>query len=299
MTYSASHKIKWLFNPPGAPWMGGTWERLIGSVKKAFRKAIGRKRLSFIEIYTVMTRIEAIINCRPLTKIDMDDMSKEIADSFWIKWTAEYLTALRDTHKINYKQRRHRTRVSEVGEIVLIENELLPRGQWSIGKMVENIKSADGLVRSAKVLTANGKVLIRSIIKLFPLEIRTKITETKEKGVKNLDISDEEDSDSESYKPHQMSNISESRLQTNKQRDTRNQRQERRVHPRFGEMRKDVRTKSLIAMALLCITLCTHMATEEAKAEISSNHLNCGNEIVSVKPHNKDIVICFDGRWQI
>uniref|UniRef100_A0A1I7WXN8 DUF5641 domain-containing protein n=1 Tax=Heterorhabditis bacteriophora TaxID=37862 RepID=A0A1I7WXN8_HETBA len=56
-----------------------------------------------------------------------------------IKWTAEYLTALRDTHKINYKQRRHRTSIPEIGEIVLIENELLPRGQWSIGKMIHII----------------------------------------------------------------------------------------------------------------------------------------------------------------
>lgn len=42
MSYCATEKIKWVFNPPGAPWMGGAWERLVGSVKKAFNKSIGR-----------------------------------------------------------------------------------------------------------------------------------------------------------------------------------------------------------------------------------------------------------------
>uniref|UniRef100_A0A1I7WXL8 Uncharacterized protein n=1 Tax=Heterorhabditis bacteriophora TaxID=37862 RepID=A0A1I7WXL8_HETBA len=114
------------------------------------------------------------------------------------------------------------------------------------------------------------------------------IEKTKEEGDKNLEIFDEEDSDSESYKPHQMSNISEPRLQIIKEGDTTNQRQGRKVHPRFGEMRKDVRRKSPIAMALLCITLLTHITTGEVKTQINSNNLNCDNGIVSVKPDNKD-----------
>ncbi|EYB93587.1 hypothetical protein Y032_0180g773 [Ancylostoma ceylanicum] len=75
-TYSASEGMKWIFNPPGSPWMGGVWERLVGSVKRCFSKAIGRKRLSFVDMTTTMTRVEAIINTRPLTKVSMSDLNE-------------------------------------------------------------------------------------------------------------------------------------------------------------------------------------------------------------------------------
>ncbi|KAK6735736.1 hypothetical protein RB195_018771 [Necator americanus] len=75
-TYCANERIKWIFNPPASPWMGGVWERLVGSVKKALNKSIGRRKLSFPEMCTVLTRIEAILNTRPLTKCDTDDITK-------------------------------------------------------------------------------------------------------------------------------------------------------------------------------------------------------------------------------
>ncbi|KAK6755285.1 hypothetical protein RB195_013950 [Necator americanus] len=76
MSYCASQRINWIFNPPGSPWMGGAWERLIGLTKKAFNKSIGRKRLSFADMCTVITRIEAILNTRPLTKVNSSDIAE-------------------------------------------------------------------------------------------------------------------------------------------------------------------------------------------------------------------------------
>lgn len=76
MTYSANAGIRWLFNPPGAPWMGGAWERMVGTVKKAFHKAIGRRRLTFTQLNTAMAQIEAIINTRPLAKSASSDLAK-------------------------------------------------------------------------------------------------------------------------------------------------------------------------------------------------------------------------------
>lgn len=70
----AKNRITWLFNPPGAPWMGGVWERLVGSVKSAFQQSVGRKRLSYSDMLTVVTRIEAIVNTRPLTAISTADI---------------------------------------------------------------------------------------------------------------------------------------------------------------------------------------------------------------------------------
>ncbi|KAL6729376.1 hypothetical protein Aduo_000434 [Ancylostoma duodenale] len=68
MSYCANQKIRWIFNPPAAPWMGGVWERLVRTVKQAFRKAIGRRKLSFTQMSTVIAQIEAVVNTRPLTK---------------------------------------------------------------------------------------------------------------------------------------------------------------------------------------------------------------------------------------
>lgn len=62
MSYSADNGIQWVFNPPASPWMGGVWERLVGSVKRCMRKSIGRKKLNFGQMCTVVATIEATIN---------------------------------------------------------------------------------------------------------------------------------------------------------------------------------------------------------------------------------------------
>ncbi|KAK6027214.1 hypothetical protein OSTOST_06757 [Ostertagia ostertagi] len=72
------------------------------------------------------------------------------------------------------KAQKHNAReIPEVGEIVLIEHELLPRGHWTCGRVVELVPSADGLIRSAKLKLPHWKApLTRPITKLYPLEIR-------------------------------------------------------------------------------------------------------------------------------
>ncbi|KHJ88515.1 integrase core domain protein [Oesophagostomum dentatum] len=224
MSYCASERITWIFNPPGSPWMGGAWERLVGLVKKAFNKSVGRKRLTFVEMCTVTARIEAIVNTRPLTKLNSSEISElplrpidflrgnlhfslpdhdnitvpndpdydpnliqtekqaieafkhseAIADKFWDSWSREYLTSLRDQQKIHLKQPRHLSRSPpEIGEIVIIEQELIPRGSWMYGKITEIITSKDGLIRTAKILQPNRKIIQRPLNKIFPLEIRS------------------------------------------------------------------------------------------------------------------------------
>ncbi|XGW27542.1 hypothetical protein V3C99_007836 [Haemonchus contortus] len=228
MSYSATKNIKWIFNPPAAPWMGGVWERLVGTVKKCISKTIGRKKLSYRKLTTMLTCIEAVVNTRPLTKVDPQDLTslplrpvdflqgnlkfslpessnsderedpsygeatitnmkqakealkfaEDVANSFWIKWHREYLTELRDTHKSSTKQTRHSSRSEpEIGEIVLIlPDEPVPRSNWPLGRIVEVVRSSDGLVRSAKVITSSGKTSHRPIAKLVPLEIRSSLT---------------------------------------------------------------------------------------------------------------------------
>ncbi|KHJ93252.1 integrase core domain protein [Oesophagostomum dentatum] len=224
MGYCAIKGIKWIFNPPASPWMGGVWERLVGSVKKCLRKSIGRKKLSFIDMNTALIRIEAIINTRPITKLNssvLDEIplrpvdflhgnlkfslpnaqnlvgrddtlyepdvihtvsqareamksSENLASKYWEHWSKEYLLGLRESQKIELKQKRHiRRTCPEIGEIVLIGEDILPRGCWSYGKITNVITSNDGLIRSAKVILPNRKIIHRPLNKIYPLEIRS------------------------------------------------------------------------------------------------------------------------------
>ncbi|GFU79810.1 integrase catalytic domain-containing protein [Trichonephila clavipes] len=58
-------KILWKFISPTAPWWGGWWERLVGTVKDLLKRTLGRSVLKYDELYTVLCDCESIINCRP------------------------------------------------------------------------------------------------------------------------------------------------------------------------------------------------------------------------------------------
>ena len=72
LSYIASKNIKWKFIVEFAPWMGGFYERLVGIVKSALRKAIGKKHLTKTQFKTFTTESEGIINSRPLVYVDDD-----------------------------------------------------------------------------------------------------------------------------------------------------------------------------------------------------------------------------------
>ena len=56
--YLESHNIEWKFNLSHAPWWGGQFERLIGVVKKAMHKVIGRGFLFWNELIDVLLEVE-------------------------------------------------------------------------------------------------------------------------------------------------------------------------------------------------------------------------------------------------
>lgn len=49
----------WKFIPPSAPHFGGLWEAGVKSVKYHLRRMIGKRKFTFEEFYTFLTRIEA------------------------------------------------------------------------------------------------------------------------------------------------------------------------------------------------------------------------------------------------
>ena len=56
----------WIFNPPAAPHFGGIWEAAVQSMKFHLRKVIGDTPMTFEEMSTLLTQIEACLNSRPL-----------------------------------------------------------------------------------------------------------------------------------------------------------------------------------------------------------------------------------------
>ena len=79
--FNAHKGIKWRFNLARAPWWGGLFEVMIRSTKRCLRKAIGRRRLTYEELTTVLIEIEAVLNSRPLTYIYEDDTEVPLTPS--------------------------------------------------------------------------------------------------------------------------------------------------------------------------------------------------------------------------
>ena len=71
--FCASQRIKWEFIPERAPHFGGLWEAAVKSIKKHLFCIVGTVILTFEEMTTVLTQIEACFNSRPLTSLPCDD----------------------------------------------------------------------------------------------------------------------------------------------------------------------------------------------------------------------------------
>ncbi|XP_041449408.1 uncharacterized protein LOC121404212 [Drosophila obscura] len=65
-------RVSWKFIPPGAPHMGGLWEAGVKSFKTLFYKATSTRRYTFEELSTLLSKIEACLNSRPLSPMSED-----------------------------------------------------------------------------------------------------------------------------------------------------------------------------------------------------------------------------------
>jgi len=79
--YFSGMNIQWVFSLEKALWWGGFFERLVQSVKRCLRKSIGRARLSYDELSTLMVEIESIINSRPLSYLSLEDLEEPLTPS--------------------------------------------------------------------------------------------------------------------------------------------------------------------------------------------------------------------------
>src|SRR5207249_8671155 len=70
-------KIRWHFIPPSAPHMGGSWERLVRSVKTALKWTLKEQFPREETLQTLFAEAESIVNSRPLTCVSIEDDTDE------------------------------------------------------------------------------------------------------------------------------------------------------------------------------------------------------------------------------
>ena len=64
--------LSWKFIPKRAPWYASFWERLAGLTKMVIKKVLGQRHITLPTLKTIIMKIEAILNDRPLTYVSSE-----------------------------------------------------------------------------------------------------------------------------------------------------------------------------------------------------------------------------------
>ncbi|XP_054259795.1 uncharacterized protein LOC128984491 [Macrosteles quadrilineatus] len=198
--FALDHSINFHFQPPAAPHQGGLWESAIKSSKYHLKRVIGDRVLTLMEIITLATQVEAVLNSRPLTALSADpsDISaltpghfligtslvavpepnlEEVPENrlnhwqtvqalhqrFWQRWHQEYLHQLQQRKKWEKPNKN-----LEVGDLVIIQDPRTPPLLWPLGRIVKTSPGSDGIVRVVTIKTQRG-TFCRPATKVYPL----------------------------------------------------------------------------------------------------------------------------------
>jgi hypothetical protein len=193
--------IQWHFIPPNAPHYGGAWERLVRSTKTALKAILKEQCVTENVLRAALVEVEDMVNSRPLTYNSSDPsdftvltpnhflrlgntdhvplgsfhsseidsrrrwrQAQVLADHIWKRWMIEYLPSLTVRNKWKREERNHL-----IDDLVLLVDENRPRGQWSMGRVIEVFPSDDGRIRAMKIKTPHG-TYVRPAAKVCLLE---------------------------------------------------------------------------------------------------------------------------------
>ena len=188
MRYGSDKGMEWRFGAADSPWYQGAVESLVKTAKQAIDLSVKGKRLSVPEILTVFTEVADLINERPLGVMPSPDspvniltpnslllgrsasrnpggyeaspslwsrltLVQQIVDQFWIQWTNLYAPTL-----IRQNKWLTQHRDLQVGDVVLVSDSGLKRGEYHLGRVTQALPGTDGRVRRVKVAYKNYKV---------------------------------------------------------------------------------------------------------------------------------------------
>lgn len=210
-TFLSNHSIIWQFNLSHAPWWGGQFEHLIGSMKAAFYKTVGHGLLSWGEVSIVILDNEVTMNNRLLCYVEEEvqfptlapntmlflnsnilpelqpyqleerDLRKrtkfleKTKNAMWSRWTAECLRALRQCHRPKHRDKKCSL---AVGDVVIIKSSERNRNSWPLGIVECLIEGRDGTVCGARLRTGWSHIE-RPIQHLYPLELSCNIEDDR------------------------------------------------------------------------------------------------------------------------
>ncbi|XP_072159686.1 uncharacterized protein [Bemisia tabaci] len=195
-------EINWHFQPASAPNFGGLHEAGIKSAKHHLKRIMGTQIFTFEEMTTLVTRVEAIMNSRPLCPLstdpsDMDALTpghflvgrplnalpeenltetpsnrvdrwgliNKASQHFWQTWKNEYINCLRQRSKWTQE-----TDPIKIDDLVIIQDNNLPPQQWRLGRITKCFPGPDDVTRVVDVKTTTG-TLRRPVSKLCRLPI--------------------------------------------------------------------------------------------------------------------------------
>lgn len=193
-------RIKFLHSPPYGPHFNGLSEIHVRCVKTHLYRVIGTQILTYEELTTVLIQIENLLNSRPLCVLSSDpsDLSAltpnhflnvtplkylpiedlidvpvnrlsryqlltKITQSFWQRWSQEYLTSLHQRQKWNTP-----SNPIKLGTVVVIKDLNTHPLCWPLGIIEKLYPGKDNIVRTVKVTTRSGSY-IRPVVRVCPL----------------------------------------------------------------------------------------------------------------------------------
>jgi hypothetical protein len=202
LTELTQKKIDWKFIPPNSPHMGGVWERLVQSIKRALYSTLKETAPKGEVLLTLMCEAEHMVNSRPLTFVSSDledpealtpnhfligrtsanqspgefddadlilrrrwNISQRLSDHFWKRWLREYIPSL-----IKRSKWHSTTKPIQVGDVAILAEADGPRNSWPLGRVVATYPGKDGAVRVVDIKTSKG-VYRRPVVKLIPLDV--------------------------------------------------------------------------------------------------------------------------------
>lgn len=194
-SYLNENKYTWVFNPPHASHMGGSWERMTGITKHILDSMLSSTPTQHLtHEVTFLAKVTALVNSWPLTPVSSYPdspfvltpatlLTQKTGDSsippldfesrglyrlqwtqmqhpsnvFWHRWRSQYLPTLQPRWKWQSEKPN-----LQVGNLVLLKDCQAKRDQWPMGIVVNTFPNQYGHVRKLEI-----KISSRGTCKTF------------------------------------------------------------------------------------------------------------------------------------